>query len=140
MPLYSSSSDSISEFRSMVRSLHDAGIEVLLDVVYNHTSEGDHLGPTLSFRGIDNASYYRLSQRDQRYYVNDTGCGNTLNLSHPRVLQLVMDSLRYWVKDMHVDGFRFDLASTLGREDSGFDGGSGFFDAVRKIRCWRQLN
>jgi glycogen operon protein len=104
----------------------------LLDVVYNHTAEGNQLGPTLSFRGIDNASYYRLQQDDRRYYVNVTGCGNTLNLSHPRVLQMVMDSLRYWVTEMHVDGFRFDLASTLGREEHGFDVGSGFFDAIRQ--------
>ncbi len=132
MPRYASSPDSLGEFRSMVRRLHDAGIEVLLDVVYNHTAEGDHLGPMLSLRGIDNASYYRLSQRDHRYYVNDTGCGNTLNLSHPRVLQMVMDSLRYWVTDMHVDGFRFDLATTLAREHTGYDKGSGFFDALRQ--------
>src|SRR5258708_7508686 len=116
----------------MVRQLHDAGIEVILDVVYNHTAEGNHLGPTLSFRGIDNASYYRLQPTDRRYYINETGTGNTLNLSHPRVLQMVLDSLRYWVTEMHVDGFRFDLASTLGREPNGFDPGSGFFDAIRQ--------
>ena len=100
----------------MVRALHAAGIEVILDVVYNHTAEGNQLGPTLSFRGIDNASYYRLSPKDPRYYMDFTGCGNTLNMTHPRVLQLIMDSLRYWVTEMHVDGFRFDLASTLARE------------------------
>jgi glycogen operon protein len=119
-------------FQSMVRRLHDAGIEVILDVVYNHTAEGNELGPTLSFRGIDNASYYRLQADNPRYYVNDTGCGNTLDLSHPRVLQMVMDSLRYWVEVMHVDGFRFDLASVLGRESHGFDPFGGFFDAMRQ--------
>ncbi len=122
----------VDEFKLMVNKLHDAGIEVLLDVVYNHTAEGNQLGPTLSFRGIDNATYYRLQPDDRRYYVNDTGCGNTVNLSHPRVLQMVMDSLRYWVIEMHVDGFRFDLASTLGREAHGYDRGAGFFDAVRQ--------
>ncbi|MFV7878562.1 glycogen debranching enzyme, partial [Enterococcus faecium] len=104
-------------------------IEVILDVVYNHTCEGNELGPTLSFRGLDNASYYRLVADQPRHGVNDTGCGNTLNLSHPRVLQMVMDSLRYWVESFHVDGFRFDLGVTLGREAHGFDPGSGFFDA-----------
>ena len=122
----------VSEFKTMVARLHDAGIEVILDVVYNHTGEGNHLGPTLSFKGIDNASYYRLLPEDRRYYINDTGTGNTLNLSHPRVLQMVMDSLRYWVSEMHVDGFRFDLATILGREPHGFDQGSGFLDAVRQ--------
>ena len=121
----------ISEFQTMVRQLHDAGIEVILDVVYNHTAEGNHLGPTLSFRGIDNASYYRLDPSDKRHYINDAGTGNTLNLTHPRVLQMVLDSLSYWVSEMHIDGFRFDLATTLGREDYGFDAGSGFFDAIR---------
>jgi glycogen operon protein len=120
-----------AEFKTMVQRLHDAGIEVILDVVYNHTAEGNQLGPTLNLRGIDNATYYRLLP-DPRYYVNVTGCGNTLNLSHPRVLQMVMDSLRYWVTEMGVDGFRFDLASTLGREDYGYDRGSGFFDAIRQ--------
>jgi glycogen operon protein len=120
------------EVRSAVKTLHDAGIEVLLDVVYNHTAEGNQLGPTLSFRGIDNAAYYRLSQDNPRYYDDVTGCGNSLNLRHPRVLQLVMDSLRYWVEEMHVDGFRFDLASALAREKDGFDHGAGFFDAVRQ--------
>jgi len=121
----------LAEFKTMVRRLHDAGIEVILDVVYNHTAEGNQLGPTLCFRGIDNASYYWLNQDNPRYYVNDTGVGNTLNLTHPRVLQLVMDSLRYWVTEMHVDGFRFDLAVTLGRERHGFDPHSGFFDAIQ---------
>jgi glycogen operon protein len=118
--------------RIAIRHLHAAGIEVILDVVYNHTAEGSELGPTLSFRGLDNASYYRLVPDNKRYYINDTGTGNTLNLSHPRVLQMVMDSLRYWVTSFHVDGFRFDLGVTLGREDSGFDPGSGFFDALRQ--------
>lgn len=123
---------SLSEFKDMVKRLHDAGIEVILDVVYNHTAEGNQLGPTLSFRGIDNASYYRLEPDNPRFYINDTGCGNTLNLTHPRVLQMVMDSLRYWVNEMQVDGFRYDLASTLGREIYGYDRGSGFFDAIRQ--------
>ncbi|MDR3516239.1 MAG: glycogen debranching protein GlgX [Azospirillaceae bacterium] len=122
----------LSEFKTMVARFHEAGIEVLLDVVYNHTGEGSQMGPTLSFRGIDNASYYRLRPDDRRYYIDDTGTGNTLNIAHPRVLQLVMDSLRYWVAEMHVDGFRFDLATALGREIHGFDQGSGFCDAVRQ--------
>ncbi|HRD66294.1 MAG TPA: glycogen debranching protein GlgX [Candidatus Competibacter sp.] len=130
-PRYLSSGD-LAEFKTMIKRLHDADIEVLLDVVYNHTAEGDQMGPTLSFRGIDNASYYRLRHDDRRYYINDTGCGNTLNLTHPRVLQMVMDSLRYWVDEMHVDGFRFDLAVTLGREEHGYDRGGGFFDAIRQ--------
>jgi glycogen operon protein len=122
----------ISEFKTMVARLHDAGIEVILDVVYNHTAEGNHLGPTLSFRGIDNLSYYRLVPEDRRYYVNYTGTGNTLNLAHPRVLQMVLDSLHYWVQEMHVDGFRFDLAATLGRDPDAFHPGAGFFDAIRQ--------
>ncbi|HYG87418.1 MAG TPA: glycogen debranching protein GlgX [Azospirillum sp.] len=122
----------LSEFKTMVARLHEAGIEVILDVVYNHTGEGNHLGPTLSFRGIDNASYYRLMPGDKRYYIDDTGTGNTLNLTHPRVLQMVMDSLRYWVTEMHVDGFRFDLSTVLGRESYGFDPAGGFLDAVRQ--------
>ncbi len=122
----------IYEFKTMVRRLHDAGVEVLLDVVYNHTCEGDHLGPTLCYRGIDNASYYKQDPQDRRLCLDETGCGNTLDLTHPRVLQMTMDSLRYWVRDMRVDGFRFDLASSLGREARGFDRGSGFFDAVRQ--------
>ncbi|MCA8931100.1 MAG: glycogen debranching protein GlgX [Rhodospirillaceae bacterium] len=121
-----------SEFKTMVRALHAAGIEVILDVVYNHTSEGNHLGPTLSFRGIDNASYYRLVPGNERYYIDETGCGNTLNLSHPRVNQMVLDSLRYWVSEMHVDGFRFDLAATIGREPYGFDPNGGFMDAIQQ--------
>lgn len=126
------SDGSRNEMRVAVRRLHAAGIEVILDVVYNHTAEGSELGPTLSFRGLDNASYYRLLPDNRRYYINDTGTGNTLNLSHPRVLQMVMDSLRYWATSYHIDGFRFDLGVTLGREASGFDPGSGFFDALRQ--------
>jgi len=126
------SDGSRNEMRVAIRRLHAAGIEVILDVVYNHTAEGSELGPTLSFRGLDNASYYRLVPDNQRYCINDTGTGNTLNLSHPRVLQMVMDSLRYWVTSFHVDGFRFDLGVTLGREAGGFDPGSGFFDALRQ--------
>ncbi|HYE00729.1 MAG TPA: glycogen debranching protein GlgX [Alphaproteobacteria bacterium] len=122
----------ISDVKTMVKRLHDAGIEVILDVVYNHTGEGNQLGPTLSFRGIDNASYYRLQPENRRFYIDETGTGNTLNLAHPRVLQMVLDSLRYWVTEMHVDGFRFDLAATLGRESHGFDPSGGFFDAVRQ--------
>lgn len=117
-------------FRDMVRAFHDAGIEVILDVVYNHTAEGNELGPTLSFKGIDNFSYYRTMPDNHRYYINDTGTGNTVNTSHPRVLQMVMDSLRYWAEEMHVDGFRFDLGTILGREPEGFDQRGGFFDAV----------
>jgi glycogen operon protein len=117
-------------FRDMVRALHDGGIEVILDVVYNHTAEGNELGPTLSLKGIDNFSYYRTLPDDHRYYINDTGTGNTVNTSHPRVLQMVTDSLRYWVEEMHVDGFRFDLGTILGREPEGFDQRGGFFDAV----------
>jgi glycogen operon protein len=119
------------EFKTMVKNLHEAGIEVVLDVVYNHTAEGNHLGPTLSFRGIDNRTYYRLCD-DKRYYEDTTGCGNTLNVRHPRVLQMVTDSLRYWVEEMHVDGFRFDLAPALAREDHGYDYNSGFFKAIRQ--------
>jgi glycogen operon protein len=126
------SDGSRNEMRVAIRRLHAAGIEVILDVVYNHTAEGSELGPTLSFRGLDNSSYYRLVADNRRYCVNDTGTGNTLNLSHPRVLQMVMDSLRYWVTSFHVDGFRFDLGVTLGREANGFDPGSGFFDALRQ--------
>ncbi len=121
-----------SEFKAMVAHLHDAGLEVILDVVYNHTAEGNQLGPTLSFKGIDNASYYRLLPENRRYYINDTGTGNTLNMSHPRVLQMVTDSLRYWATEMHVDGFRFDLATILGREEYGFDEGNGFLDSCRQ--------
>jgi isoamylase len=114
------------------RALHDAGLEVILDVVYNHTAEGNEHGPTLSFRGIDNASYYRLLPDKPRYYINDTGTGNTVNLSHPRVLQMVTDSLRYWATEMRGDGFRFDLATILGREPYGFDEGGGFLDSCRQ--------
>ncbi|HHA0008477.1 TPA: glycogen debranching protein GlgX [Klebsiella michiganensis] len=120
----------IAGFCDMVRAFHDAGIEVILDVVYNHTAEGNELGPTLSFKGIDNFSYYRTMPDQHRYYINDTGTGNTVNTSHPRVLQMVMDSLRYWAQAMHVDGFRFDLGTILGREPEGFDPRGGFFDAV----------
>ena len=120
------------EARMAIRRLQTAGIEVILDVVYNHTAEGNELGPTLSFRGIDNASYYRLLPGEPRYYINDTGTGNTLNLSHPRVIQMVMDSLRHWVCQYGVDGFRFDLCTILGREPGGFEQGSGFFDAIRQ--------
>jgi glycogen operon protein len=116
----------------MVDSFHNANLEVILDVVYNHTAEGNERGPTLSFKGIDNASYYRLMPDEPRYYINDTGTGNTLNLSHPRVLQMVTDSLRYWVTEMKVDGFRFDLATILGREPHGFDEGGGFLDSCRQ--------
>ncbi|HME23993.1 MAG TPA: glycogen debranching protein GlgX [Acetobacteraceae bacterium] len=121
-----------NEMRVAVRRLHAAGIEVILDVVYNHTAEGDETGPTLSFRGLDNASYYRLEAGDPRRTINDTGIGNTVNLSHPRVVQMVMDSLRYWVTSFHVDGFRFDLCAALGRESHGYDPGAGFFDALRQ--------
>jgi isoamylase len=124
--------DVVSQFKMMVRSLHAAGIEVILDVVYNHTAEGNQLGPTLSLRGIDNAAYYRLSPEDRRCYLDFTGCGNSLNMTHPRVLQLIMDSLRYWVQDMHVDGFRFDLASTLARELYAVNKLGAFFDIVHQ--------
>lgn len=124
------SSNSILEVRHMVEAFHDAGIEVILDVVFNHTAEGGRLGPSFSYRGIDNLSYYRLQPEDKRFYINDTGCGNTLNLMHPRVVQMIMDCMRYWASAMQVDGFRFDLAPVLGRESYGFDQGSGFFDAV----------
>jgi isoamylase len=120
-----------AEFKEMVAHLHEAGLEVILDVVYNHTAEGNELGPTLSFKGIDNASYYRLAP-DRRYYINDTGTGNTVNLSNSRVLQMVTDSLRYWAQDMRIDGFRFDLATILGREPHGFDEDGRFLDACRQ--------
>ncbi|MBO1073886.1 glycogen debranching protein GlgX [Roseomonas marmotae] len=126
------SQGSTDEIRVAIRRLHAAGLEVILDVVYNHTCEADEMGPTLSWRGIDNASYYRLRPGDERRYIDETGCGNTVNLSHPRVLQMVMDSLRYWATSFRVDGFRFDLGTTLGREGTGFDPGSGFFDAIRQ--------
>jgi glycogen operon protein len=120
----------LQEFKEMVARFHDAGLEVIIDVVYNHTAEGNELGPTLSFKGIDNASYYRLMPEQKRHYINDTGTGNTLNLSHPVVIQLVCDSLRYWAQDMHVDGFRFDLGTILAREPGGFDTHNGFMKAV----------
>ncbi len=122
----------LNEFKTMVRKLHSVGIEVILDVVYNHTAEGNELGPTLSFRGIDNSAYYRLSPQDPRYYTDYTGCGNTLNMMHPRVLQLIMDSLRYWVTEMHVDGFRFDLAAALARELHDVDRLGAFFDIIHQ--------
>jgi isoamylase len=123
---------SIDPFKTMVSRLHAAGIEVILDVVYNHTAEGNHLGPTLSFKGIDNASYYWLMPDKKRFYDDFTGCGNALNLTHPRVLQMVMDSLRYWVEACHVNGFRFDLATTLGRGAHGYDLNAPFFAAMRQ--------
>ena len=132
---YSSSGNlgqQVTEFKTMVRKFHREGIEVILDVVYNHTAEGNHLGPTLSFRGIDNAAYYRLDPEDRRYYTDYTGTGNTLNMMHPRVIQLIMDSLRYWVLEMHVDGFRFDLASALARELHEVDRLGAFFDVVHQ--------
>lgn len=129
-PRYMRSGD-ISEFQQMVKGFHSAGIEVILDVVYNHSGEGNHFGPTLSFRGLDNKSYYRLNEGG-RYYDNDTGTGNTLNVAHPMVLRMVMDSLRYWVEVMHVDGFRFDLATVLGREAEGFNRNGGFLDSLRQ--------
>jgi glycogen operon protein len=126
-------------YRDMIRAFHDAGIQVILDVVYNHTAEGNELGPTLSFKGIDNFSYYRTLPGQHRYYINDTGTGNTVNTSHPRVLQLVLDSLRYWHQEMHVDGFRFDLGSILGREPTGFDPRGGFFDAIGQDPVLRRV-
>ena len=139
---------SVREFKRMVRALHSAGLEVILDVVYNHTAEGNHLGPTLSLRGVDNATYYRLAPDDRRYYIDFTGCGNTLDVTQPQVLQLIMDSLRYWVLEMHVDGFRFDLASTLARElhedraaRVGVALGPGCVEALELevVRLWRGL-
>ncbi|HWW20005.1 MAG TPA: glycogen debranching protein GlgX [Steroidobacteraceae bacterium] len=121
---------SLGELKAAIKALHAAGIEVLLDVVYNHTGEGNERGPTLSLRGLDNVAYYRLEAGNPRLYVNDTGTGNTLNFSHARVIALTLDSLRYWVQEFHVDGFRFDLSATLGREPTGYDAGSGFFDAL----------
>jgi glycogen operon protein len=122
----------VYEFKSMVKTLHSAGIEVILDVVYNHTGEGNHLGPTLSLRGIDNKAYYRLEPGNQRFYTDFTGTGNSLNMQHPRTIQLIMDSLRYWVTDMHVDGFRFDLAPVLARELHDVDRLSAFFDIIHQ--------
>jgi glycogen operon protein len=129
----------LREFKEMVARFHDAGLEVILDVVYNHTAEGNERGPTLSFKGIDNASYYRLRPDDRRYYVNDTGTGNTLNLSHPGVIQMVTDSLRYWVNELHVDGFRFDLGTILAREPNGFDNQSGFLKACHQDPVLRSV-
>ena len=122
----------LPEFKAMVEAFHAAEMEIILDVVYNHTAEGNELGATLSYKGIDNASYYRLTAENPRYYVNDTGTGNTLNISHPRVMQMVTDSLRYWVQEMNIDGFRFDLATILAREPEGFDAQNGFLNAVRQ--------
>jgi glycogen operon protein len=124
--------EQVQEFKTVVRTLHQAGIEVILDVVYNHTAEGNHLGPTLSFRGIDNAAYYRLVESHLRYYMDTTGTGNSLNVRHPHTLQMIMDSLRYWVLDMHVDGFRFDLAAALARQFHEVDRLSAFFDLVQQ--------
>jgi glycogen operon protein len=132
---YSGSGDrggQVREFRDMVKALHRAGLEVILDVVYNHTAEGNHLGPTLSYKGIDNPTYYRLSDEDRRFYMDFTGTGNSLDTRHPQVLKLVNDSLRYWVQEMHVDGFRFDLAATLAREEHGMDRLSSFFDVIHQ--------
>ncbi|HON37622.1 MAG TPA: glycogen debranching protein GlgX [Deltaproteobacteria bacterium] len=132
---YSSAGESgqqVQEFKQMIKVLHDEGIEVILDVVYNHTAEGNHLGPMLCFKGIDNAAYYRLEANDKRYYTDYTGTGNSLNMAHPHVLQLIMDSLRYWVLDMHVDGFRFDLASALARQLHDVDRLSAFFDLIQQ--------
>lgn len=131
--------NAIYDFKEMVRLLHNAGIEVILDVVYNHTAEGNHLGPMLSMKGIDNASYYRLSSDDSRYYMDFTGCGNSLNMQHPKVLQLIMDSLRYWVTEMHVDGFRFDLASTLARELYDVNKLSAFFEIIHQDPILSQI-
>jgi isoamylase len=127
-----SASGYVSEFKTMVKRLHSAGIELILDVVYNHTAEGNHMGPTLCFRGVDNSAYYRLAAEDPRSYMDFTGCGNTLNMLHPRVLQLIMDSLRYWALEMHVDGFRFDLASALARELYEVNRLSAFFDTIHQ--------
>lgn len=133
--------DAIREFKSMVRALHAAGIEVILDVVYNHTAEGNHMGPTFNFKGIDNLAYYKQLKSDPRYYMDYTGCGNTLDVSHPRVVQLIMDSLRYWVLEMHVDGFRFDLAAALGRDAHYVNRLSSFFDVIHQdpVLCQTKL-
>ena len=129
---YGTRGEQVAEFKGMVKALHEAGIEVILDVVYNHTAEGNHLGPTLCFRGIDNAAYYRLVDEDKAHYYDTTGTGNSLLMRHPHVLQLIMDSLRYWVTEMHVDGFRFDLAATLARQFHEVDKLSAFFDLVQQ--------
>jgi glycogen operon protein len=132
-PRYASAPEqSLREFKEMVASFHEAGLEVILDVVFNHTAEGNERGPTLSFKGIDNASYYRLLPDQKRFYINDTGTGNTLNVSHPNVIEMVTDSLRYWVNELHVDGFRFDLGTILARESNGFDNQSGFLKACHQ--------
>jgi glycogen operon protein len=131
--------DAVNEFKMMVRALHNVGIEVILDVVYNHTAEGNQMGPTLSFRGLDNFSYYKLSPDNKRYYMDFTGCGNTPGMSHPRVLQMIMDSLRYWVLEMHVDGFRFDLASALARELYEVNKLSTFFDIIQQDPILNQV-
>jgi len=128
----------VSEFKAMVKTLHAAGIEVILDVVYNHTAEGNHLGPTLSMKGFDNPAYYRLMPDNARYYLDYTGTGNSLNMLHPRVLQLIMDSLRYWVLEMHVDGFRFDLAATLARGLHDRIGCQPSSTLFTRIRCSRR--
>ena len=135
----SNSLSAVHEFKMMVRAMHAAGIEVILDVVYNHTAEGNQMGPTLSWRGIDNAAYYRLSPESARHYMDFTGCGNTLNMQHPKVLQLIMDSLRYWVTEMHVDGFRFDLASTLARELFEVNKLGAFFDIIHQDPVLSQI-
>src|SRR6059058_1566544 len=124
--------EQVQEFKQMVKQLHANGIEVILDVVYNHTAEGNHLGPVLSFKGFDNASYYRIVEDDRQFYMDYTGTGNSLNMRHPQTLQLVMDSLRYWALEMHVDGFRFDLAATLARELYDADRLSAFFDIIHQ--------
>ncbi len=139
-PRYSAAPrDTVREFKGMVKALHAAGIEVILDVVYNHTAEGNHMGPTLSLRGIDNPAYYRLVENDRRYYMDFTGCGNTLGVQHPRTLQLLMDSLRYWATEMHVDGFRFDLAAALAREFNEMDRLGTFFDTIAQDPVLSQL-
>jgi len=139
-PRYASEPEQcLREFKEMVARFHDAGLEVILDVVYNHTAEGNERGPTLSFKGIDNATYYRRMPGNERYYINDTGTGNTLNLSHPSVIQMVMDSLRYWVNELHVDGFRFDLGTILAREPDGFDSQSGFLKACNQDPLLRKV-
>jgi glycogen operon protein len=130
--LYAATNDQVREFKGMVKALHRAGIEVILDVVYNHTAEGSHLGPVLSMKGIDNAAYYRLVADDPRFYYDTTGTGNSLNVGHPHTLQLIMDSLRYWVTEMHVDGFRFDLAASLARQFHEVDRLSAFFDLIQQ--------
>jgi glycogen operon protein len=131
--------EQVTEFKTMVKRLHRAGIEVILDVVYNHTGEGNHLGPTVSLRGVDNSSFYRLVPDDRRHYIDFTGCGNSLNMLHPRTIQLIMDSLRYWVLEMHVDGFRFDLAPVLARELYEVNRLGTFFDIIHQDPCLSQV-